>query len=103
MKVVTPFLKLFTVLIFVGAISSCKKDSTRWETEWVVPFVTDTLDLYNLHNDSTLDNFSSSNYLVDLERELLDVSLSDFFFIPDTTISQSFSPTIGIGLSLIHI
>ena len=97
MKVVTPFLKLFTVLIFVGAISSCKKDSTRWETEWVVPFVTDTLDLYNLHNDSTLDNFSSSNYLVDLERELLDVSLSDFFFIPDTTISQSFSPTIGIG------
>lgn len=97
MKVVTPFLKLFTVLIFVGAISSCKKDSTRWETEWVVPFVTDTLDLYNLHNDSTLDNFSSSTYLVDLERELLDVSLSDFFFIPDTTISQSFSPTIGIG------
>lgn len=97
MKVVTPFLKLFTVLIFVGVFSSCKKDSTRWETEWVVPFVTDTLNLYNLHNDSTLDNFSSSNYLVDLERELLDVSLRDFFFIPDTTISQSFSPTIGIG------
>jgi len=96
-KVVTPFLKIFTVLIFLGVVSSCKKDSTRWETEWVVPFVTDTLSLYNLHNDSTLDNFSSSNYLVDLERELLDVSLSDFFFIPDTTISQSFSPTIGIG------
>lgn len=97
MKVVTPFLKIFTVLIFVGTVYSCKKDSTRWETEWVLPFATDTLSLYNLHNDSTLDNFSSSNYLVDLERELLDVSLSDFFFIPDTTISQTFSPTLGIG------
>ena len=32
------------------------------------PFVTDTLDLYKLYNDSTLDNFSSSNYLVNLER-----------------------------------
>ena len=97
MKVVTPFFKALIVLIFLGVFLSCKKESTRWETEWVVPFVTDTLDLYKLHNDSTLDNFSSSNYLVNLERELLDVSLNDFFFIPDTTISQTFSPTIGIG------
>ena len=97
MKVVTPFFKPLIVLIFLGVFLSCKKESTRWETEWVVPFVTDTLDLHKLHNDSTLDNFSSSNYLVNLERELLDVSLNDFFFIPDTTISQTFSPTIGIG------
>jgi len=96
-KLVTPFFRVIIVLIFLGVILSCKKESTRWETEWVVPFVTDTLDLYKLHNDSTLDNFSSSNYLVNLERELLDVSLNDFFFIPDTTISQTFSPTIGIG------
>jgi hypothetical protein len=96
-KVVTPLFKPLIVLIFLGVFLSCKKESTRWETEWVVPFITDTLDLYKLHNDSTLDNFSSSNYLVNLERELLDVSLNDFFFIPDTTISQTFSPTIGIG------
>ena len=97
MKVVTPLFNPLIVLILLGVFLSCKKESTRWETEWVVPFVTDTLDLYKLHNDSTLDNFSSSNYLVNLERELLDVSLNDFFFIPDTTISQTFSPTIGIG------
>ena len=97
MKVVTQLFNPLIVLILLGVLLSCKKESTRWETEWVVPFVTDTLDLYKLHNDSTLDNFSSSNYLVNLERELLDVSLNDFFFIPDTTISQTFSPTIGIG------
>ena len=97
MKVVTPLFNPLIVLILLGVFLSCKKESTRWETEWVDPFVPDTLDLYKLHNDSTLDNFSSSNYLVNLERELLDVSLNDFFFIPDTTISQTFSPTIGIG------
>ena len=64
MKVVTPLFNPLIVLILLGVFLSCKKESTRWETEWVVPFVTDTLDLYKLHNDSTLDNFSSSNYLV---------------------------------------
>lgn len=85
------------MLILLSVISSCKKEATRWETDWSIPFVTDTLNLYNFHNDSTLDNLTSSDYLVVFERELLDVSLNDFFFIPDTTISQTFSPTIGIG------
>ena len=97
MKVITPCLKIFIVLIFLSIISSCKKEATQWKTDWSIPFVTDTISLLNLHNDSTLDNFTSSDYLVSLERELLDISLKDFFFIPDTTISQTFSPTIGIG------
>jgi hypothetical protein len=96
-KVITPCLKIFIVLIFLSIISSCKKEATQWKTDWSIPFVTDTISLLNLHNDSTLDNFTSSDYLVSLERELLDISLKDFFFIPDTTISQTFSPTIGIG------
>lgn len=85
------------VLLFFSTISSCKKESTRWETDWVMPFAKDTLSLYNLHNDSTLDNFNSSDYLVDLVRDILDVSINDFFILPDTTIIQSFSPTIGIS------
>ncbi len=76
---------------------SCRKESTRWETDWVIPFVSDTLNLSKLHNDSTLDNLSSSYYLVDFKRDILDVSLSDFLIIPDTTIAQSFSPAVGIG------
>lgn len=97
MNVVTPFFKTFLVLLFLSTVSSCKKEPTRWVTDWITPFVSDTLSLYNLHNDSTLDNFSSSDYLIDLNREILNVSLNDFFLIPDTTISQTFSPTIGIG------
>ena len=97
MKIVTPCFKVLTLLIFISIISSCKKEATRWNTDWSIPFLTDTISLFNLHNDSTLDNFTSSNYLVNMERELLDVSLKDFFLIPDTTISQSFSPSIGIG------
>lgn len=81
----------------MGVTLSCKKESTSWETDWVFPFFSDTLDFSNFHNDSTLNNYSSINYLVDLKRDILDVSLSEFLIIPDTTIAQSFSPTIGIG------
>ncbi|MDC0302457.1 hypothetical protein OAL39_02000 [bacterium] len=97
MKIVNPCLNVCIILILLSVFSSCKKEVTRWETDWSIPFVTDTLSFYNFHNDSTLDNLTSSDYLVVFERELLDISLNDFFFIPDTTISQTFSPTIGIG------
>jgi hypothetical protein len=91
------FYYFFPLLVLTGITFSCRKESTRWETDWVFPFISDTLDLSNLHNDSTLNNYNSINYLVDLKRDVLDVSLSEFLIIPDTTIAQSFSPTIGIG------
>jgi len=91
------FYYFFLLLVFMGVTLSCKKESTSWESAWVFPFVSDTLDFSNFHNDSTLNNYSSINYLVDLKRDILDVSLSEFLIIPDTTIAQSFSPTIGIG------
>ena len=88
---------VFFLLVLTGVTLSCRKKSTSWETDWVFPFLSDTLSLHNFHNDSTLNNFNSINYLVDLKRDVLDVSLSEFLIIPDTTIAQSFSPTIGIG------
>ncbi len=97
MNINTLFYKFFFLLVLTGTFLSCRKESTRWESDWVFPFVSDTLSLYNYHNDSTLDNLSSINYLVDLKRNILDVSLIDFLIIPDTTIAQSFSPTVGIG------
>lgn len=92
-------LKLFFVLtagLFWVCLLSCKKKSTEWSSEWVVPFVKDTLDLANYHNDSTLDN-SGVNYYVDFKKTLLDVRIVDYLVLPDTTISQIFSPTISIG------
>lgn len=97
MKIVTPYLKVFILILVLGVATACKKKKTSWNSDWVLPFVSDTIDLSNLHNDSTLNNFNSSNYLVQLERSLLDVSLNEFFVLPDTTIIQSYSPTIGIG------
>jgi len=96
-KIVTPYLKVFILILVLGVATACKKKKTSWNSDWVLPFVSDTIDLSNLHNDSTLNNFNSSNYLVQLERSLLDVSLNEFFVLPDTTIIQSYSPTIGIG------
>ena len=92
-------LKLFFVLtagLFWGCLLGCKKKSTLWSSEWIVPFVKDTLDLANYHNDSTLDN-SGLNYYVDFKRTLLDVRIVDYLVLPDTTIYQTFSPTISIG------
>ena len=92
-------LKLFFVLtagLFWCCLLGCNKKSTQWSSEWVVPFVKDTLDLANYHNDSTLDN-SGINYYVDFKRTLLDVRIVDYLVLPDTTIYQTFSPTISIG------
>ena len=97
MKIVSPYVKIFILVFVLGLVISCKKKKTSWNSDWVLPFVSDTIDLSNYHNDSTLDNFTSSSYLVELERSLLDVSLNDFFALPDTTIIQSYSPAIGIG------
>ena len=82
-------------LLYVSLLG-CTKKSTQWSSQWVFPFIKDTLDLSNYHNDSTLDD-SGLNYYVDFKRTLLDVRLVDYLILPDTTISQSFSPTIGIG------
>jgi len=96
-NIVSPYLKIGILILVLGVATACKKKKTSWNSDWVLPFVSDTIDLSNMHNDSTLNSFSSSNYLVQLERSLLDVSLNEFFVLPDTTIIQSYSPTIGIG------
>ena len=97
MNIVSPYVKIGILILVLGVATACKKKKTSWNSDWALPFVSDTIDLSNMHNDSTLNSFSSSNYLVQLERSLLDVSLNEFFVLPDTTIVQSYSPTIGIG------
>lgn len=82
-------------IILIFAVS-CKKKSTEWNTDWVLPLISDTLNLSNYQNDSTLDG-SGPFYVVDFQRTLVDAYLKDYLELPDTTIHQSFSPTIGIG------
>ncbi len=80
-------LGLFCCLIIL--FSSCRK-TTTWDTNWVTPLINDTLDLTNLVNDSTLA-ISGGYYNVNLKRTLLDIKVSDFVSIPDTTIAQVFT------------
>ena len=75
--------------------TSCRKDKTTWDTDWVVPIVNDTLSLKNLVNDSTLAIDVNSFYTVDLSRTILNIGLADILTIPDTTINQLFSLTTG--------
>ena len=86
----------YVILIILIFTVSCKKKNTEWNTDWVLPLVSDTLNLSNYQNDSTLDG-SGSFYVVDFKRTLVDAYLKDYLELPDTTIHQSFSPTIGIG------
>ena len=76
--------------------SSCKKEATRWHSDWVVPILTDTLSLSNLYNDSTL-SISASQINIDLSRTLLDLGLSDLVKIPDTTISQQYQANFTVS------
>ena len=80
----------FCILLF----SSCKKEKTIWNSDWVAPLVNDTLTLDKyVENGSIISN--SGYYELNFTRNLLDLNLSEVVQIPDT----SFSKTFGIAFS----
>jgi hypothetical protein len=85
------FLSLFLIVI------SCKKKDTTWNTDWAAPLISDTLKLTNLYNDSTLTTSNQTTIDVDLTRTILDIGLNDLLTIPDTLITQIYSPTLSIN------
>ncbi|MFY7669145.1 MAG: hypothetical protein ACOVQG_10395 [Crocinitomicaceae bacterium] len=87
---------LYITLICFLAFS-CKKKDTSWTTDWGAPIVSDTLTLSNFMNDSTLTSSDQATIDVDLTRTLLDIGIKDIIKIPDTTISQFFSPLLNIN------
>lgn len=90
--------RIISLLLIALIFSSCKKEKTIWETDWSTPLISDTLSLDKLVNDSTLTN-SGGDYLLDLNRTLLDLNLADLITIPDTTISEEFIPGAALTLS----
>ena len=89
----------FFVFIFSSLIvfSSCKKKDTEWNSNWAIPVISDTLKLNNLYNDSTLTSLNQTTIDVDLTRTILDIGLTDLLEIPDTLITQIYSPTLPIN------
>jgi hypothetical protein len=76
---------------------ACKKEKTFWNTNWGTPLVNDTLSLANYYNDSTLSYSGGNTINVDLTRTVLDVGVEDLVRIPDTTISQLFTPSFNLN------
>lgn len=85
------------ICITLILIASCKKKDTSWNTDWAAPIISDTLKLTHLFNDSTLSTTNQTTIDVDLTRTLLDLGLSDLISIPDTTITQVFSPLFSLN------
>jgi hypothetical protein len=88
---------IFYIGLLSFLIASCKKKDTTWNTDWATPIISDTLKLNNLFNDSTLTTSNQTTIDVDLTRTLLDIRLSDIITIPDTTITQIFSPVFSLN------
>jgi len=86
----------FLLFVLLITVSSCRKETT-WNSDWVAPLINDTLDLSNFVNDSTL-SVSGGFYNVNLKRTLLDINVSDFVKIPDTTIAQTFSLAASLNV-----
>jgi hypothetical protein len=89
---------LFVLILVVFALFSCRKETTMWHSDWVLPLVNDTLDLQNLTNDSTLA-IQNGKYILDLTREIAHIKPSEYVKIPDTLIEQKFS----IGITSLNI
>lgn len=90
-------LKYLVFLCLFLFVVSCKKKDTTWNTDWAAPLISDTLKLTNLYNDSTLTTSNQTTIDVDLTRTILDIGLSDLLAIPDTLITQIYSPTLSIN------
>jgi len=88
--------KLLLFFVIIGLLS-CEKEGTSWNVDLEAPLVHDTLSLKNWVNDSTLTETASGEIEVDLTRTLLDIGLSELINIPDTSVTQLFSPIITLN------
>ena len=92
MKKQIPFL---LSLFFLSV--ACRKEKTRWDTEWGAPIINDTLSLANYYNDSTLVSNDGSTLNLNLSRTILNLGINDLIKIPDTVITQTTSPLFNIS------
>jgi hypothetical protein len=93
-------------LFLLALATSCRKEKTNWDSDWVVPVVNDTLSFKNLVNDSTLAVDALGFYELDLTRTIIDFGIDKFIQIPDTTIIQDFNVptalTVSPGFSIVN-
>ena len=84
------------LIVAAAFFVSCKKEATRWQTDWLLPILNDTLSLAQYYNDSTL-SINGTQIEINLSRTLLDLGLSDLVKIPDTTITQQYQSNFTVN------
>ena len=88
------YLKICSVLllfIFFG----CNREKVTWQTDWSLPLVTDTLNLYNLVNDSTLAQTNQGFYKLELNRTLLNLGINDLVKLDAIDIQHQFNTSFA--------
>lgn len=81
--------------IILLSLTSCRKEKASWESNWTLPIVNDTLDLKNLVRDSLVGVNGSGFYQLEINRNILDLKMSDYIEIPDTTVIQKYAIASG--------
>ncbi len=90
-----------TVLLFGGiALSGCRKEATTWNAEYAAPLVHTSLTIQNLVGDSNLIVNSDSTVNLHIVREIYTLSIDSLFQTPDTTISDVYTVTSPITISV---
>lgn len=89
-------MKKTVLFILLLGLFSCKKEETAWNVDLEAPIIHDTLSLKNWVNDSTLTEVNGEME-VDITRTLLNIGLADLIKIPDTSVTQLFSPIITLN------
>ena len=84
------------LIVAAAFFVSCKKEATRWQTDWLLPILNDTLSLAQYYNDSTL-SINGTQIEINLSRTLLDLSLTDLVKIPDTSITQQYQSNFTVN------
>ena len=87
--------KIAIGLLISLSLIGCRKEKAIWDSNWSLPLVSDTLDLKNLVTDSILSVNSSGNYQLEINRNLIDIKLSDYIKLPDTVVKQRYA--IGVN------
>lgn len=86
---------LFIVMIIL--IFSCRKEETQWKTKWKVPLAEGRLSLSNLVSDSLVQAGDDGVAHIVYESELTNFDLDTLVNLPDTLVSETYSPSIGGG------
>ncbi len=82
--------KIIFCLLCIGLLSFCKRNSTSWDDDVVVPLATGNLSLGNLFPDTVIKANADNSLKIAFETNLINYQLDSLLKIPDTTITISF-------------